>query len=411
MWRKLWEALADAQNKSGLLTQEEYIDILDHQDHLDLNQSFETEKITKHDLVSELKVFASQCLIGGSKIHLGATSCDIKDNADVLCIQASLSIISNKLLLLLENLSELITHHKKDLILGYTHLQPAELTTVGYRFAQYHQDLESDLDRLNSFCLRMKGFKGAVGTASSYVNLLGVEKTKSIDQEISLIFGLPVYKVTTQIYPRKQDFEVISIMASICQSMSKMALDLRVMQSQGVIKEFFDEGQVGSSAMPYKQNPITAEKINSLSRMILGHLITAWENASNNMLERTMDDSANRRIILPESFLIVDELLMSMTKLISNLRFEKTCSEDDITLSTIESAMSFAISKGADRQKVHELFKNRIHDQGLVGLDAWIDSHLGEYLSSTDFENLKKTNIFNTLEYIGSSLEKFSEKS
>ncbi|MDO9066532.1 MAG: lyase family protein, partial [Chloroflexota bacterium] len=319
IWRKLWVAMAEAQTGWGLVTREQVQDLNKHMSEVDVARAFEIEKNIHHDLMAEIKVFAGQCPKGGGILHLGATSMDIKDNAEVLQIAQSLDILLLKLGNLLKTLAGKVEAYAGVPVMAFTHLQPAEPTTLGYRLAGYVQDLLEDYDALLKVRreLKGKGFKGAVGNAASYVMLFGLEGQRRFETLVSQAFGLPFFEVTTQTYPRKQDYTILSILAGLAATAYKIAFDLRLLQSEviGELAEPFGEEQVGSSAMPFKRNPIEAEKIDSLARAVSVAPLTAWNNYANSLLERTLDDSANRRTLFPETFLSVDEIVMTLAKI------------------------------------------------------------------------------------------------
>jgi len=325
LWRRVWVALAEAQHEAGLVSEAELADLRAHQDEVDIARARQIEAEVRHDLMAELKAYAEQCPVGGGKLHLGATSADIQDNADILRLKEALSLIRRRLVALLEALANQIERYQDLPAMGYTHLQPAEPTTLGYRLCQYAQDLLLDLRNLDDLAgsLRAKGLKGAVGTSASYAQLLaGSGMTPAeLERRVMERLGLEAAPVATQVYPRKQDFLVLSALASIAQSLHKFAFDLRVLQAPpfGELSEPFGEKQVGSSAMPFKRNPVTAEKICSLARFVAALPQVAWHNAALSLLERTLDDSASRRLILPQAFLAVDEMLLAARRIVEGL--------------------------------------------------------------------------------------------
>ncbi|HSX40451.1 MAG TPA: lyase family protein, partial [Candidatus Saccharimonadales bacterium] len=272
LWRKIWVAMAKAQHEQGLISKRELEDLVKHQNEIDIEKAQEHEKELHHDLMAEISVYASQAKIGGGKIHLGATSMDIEDNADALRIKESLVIIEKRLDTLLQAFAQKIKTHKTLPCMAYTHLQAAEPTTLGYRFALYTQDLLFDKEFLQ-FVKQMnkgKGLKGAVGTSASYANLLGEEKAQLLEKKVMKELGIDAVEVSGQVTPRKLEFFVGSFCTSLAQSLYKFAFDLRIMQSPGFgeWQEPFGSKQVGSSAMPFKRNPINSEQICSLGRLV-----------------------------------------------------------------------------------------------------------------------------------------------
>ena len=364
LWRRVWVALAEAQHEAGLVSEAELADLRAHQDEVDIARARQIEAEVRHDLVAELKTYAEQCPTGGGKLHLGATSADIQDNADILRLKEALSLIRRRLVALLEALANQIERYQDLPAMGYTHLQPAEPTTLGYRLCQYAQDLLLDLRNLDDLAgsLRAKGLKGAVGTSASYAQLLaGSGMTPAeLERRVMERLGLEAAPVATQVYPRKQDFLVLSALASIAQSLHKFAFDLRVLQAPpfGELSEPFGEKQVGSSAMPFKRNPVTAEKICSLARFVAALPQVAWHNAALSLLERTLDDSASRRLILPQAFLAVDEMLLAARRIVEGLVVREEGVARNLaaygTFAATEALLAELVKAGADRQEMHE---------------------------------------------------------
>jgi adenylosuccinate lyase len=315
--------------------------------------------------MAEIKTYAEQCPVGGGVIHLGATSMDIEDNADALRIRTALDLILVKLAELLKHFSNQIETYADLTVMAHTHIQPAEPTTLGYRLAQYTQDLFNDYQDLQRVrkAMRGKGFKGAVGSSASYAELLGAENLTQFEKLLSEKLDLPFFPITTQTYPRKQDSQVINALAGLGGSLYKFAFDLRILQSPpfGELSEPFGKHQVGSSAMPFKRNPINAEKIDSLGRALAQMPRLAWDNAAHSLLERTLDDSANRRTMLPEAFLSCDELLRVSLRIISDLRVNQAAIQRNLNtygpFAATERVLMAAAKQGADRQELHELIR------------------------------------------------------
>ncbi len=362
LWRLIWVELAEVEAEYGLLNPEQVADLRAHAGQVDINRALEIEAEIQHDLMAELKTFAEQCPLGGGALHLGATSTDIEDNADALRVRQSLDLILEHLRQLLLLFVEKIETWAETPLIAYTHLQPAEPSTLGYRLAQYAQDLLSDWEDLRQVRhkLRGKGFKGAVGSGASYAELLGVQNLVEFERRLSARLGLPFFPITTQIYPRKQDYQVISALAGLGATLHKFAFDLRLLQSPsfGELAEPFGRSQVGSSTMPFKRNPINAEKIDSLARALAQMPRLAWDNAANSLLERTLDDSANRRILLPEAFLISDELLQVSLRILKGLQVNEAALARNLSIygpfAATERVLMALGKAGADRQAMHE---------------------------------------------------------
>ena len=376
-WRRVWVALAEAQCALGIVSPAQVEDLRAHADQVNeasIARALAIEREIQHDLMAELRAFAEQCPIGGGILHLGATSMDIEDNADALRLREALALVRGALVRLIRALAEKVLRFADLPAMGFTHLQPAEPTTVGYRLAQYLQDLLMDLDEVERVHseIRGKGFKGAVGSSASYLEL----GTADLEQRALDRLGLAAFPVTTQTYPRKQDWRVLNALAGIAQSLYKFAFDLRILQSPplGEWGEPFGAQQVGSSAMPFKRNPIQAEKINALARFIAALPRVAWDNAAHSLLERTLDDSANRRAVLPEAFLAADELLCVALRIVQGLRvneFQVARQMRAYAPFAATERLLMALAKaGADRQAMHE----RIRQHALA---AWAEVSAG----------------------------------
>ncbi|MBN1995479.1 MAG: adenylosuccinate lyase [Anaerolineae bacterium] len=383
LWRQLWVALAQAQQSVGLVTQAQVDDLLAHAAEINIDRSAEIEAEIHHDLMAEVKTFAEQCPVGGGIIHLGATSMDIEDNADALRLRESLDLILVRLTALLIELAAQIEQWADTPIIGFTHLQPAEPTTLGYRLAQYGFDLLTDLAELRRARdgIRGKGFKGAVGTSASYQELLASADGSGwpvarLEAAIMAAIGLEPFPVATQTYPRKQDWLALNALAGLAGSLYKFSFDLRLLQAPclGEWAEPFGRHQVGSSAMPFKRNPINAENINSLARFVAGLPRVAWDNAAHSLLERTLDDSANRREIFPAAFLATDEILRRATRLVRDLRVDETAQARNLekygTFAATERVLMAAVKAGADRQAMHEIIRQH-------SLSAWAELAAG----------------------------------
>lgn len=365
LWRKIWVVLAQVQSEFGLFSAELVQELELHATEIDVEAALEIEAQIHHDLMAELKTFAAQCPKAGGVLHLGATSMDIEDNADALRLRSALDII-------LENLNELMLVFADQIektanipVMAFTHLQPAEPTTLGYRFAFHAQDLWEDFRQINQVRENIcgKGFKGAVGTGAAFGELIGLQNLTHFEERLGELLDLKFFSITHQTYPRKQDFLILNALAGLGATLYKFAFDLRVLQSPpiGELSEPFGKHQVGSSAMPFKRNPINAEKIDSLARQLSVYPQIAWQNAANSLLERTLDDSANRRTILPEAFLIADEILRISIRLIRDLTINTDAIQRNLEtyapFAMTERIMMLAGKKGADRQAMHEILR------------------------------------------------------
>jgi len=421
-WRQVWLALASAETERGLLSKEELDDIRRYArgDKVDVGKSHELERSIRHDLMAELRVFAAQATKGGGKLHLGATSMDIEDNADMLAYAEAVGLLFARMTGCLTALRRQILKHRRTVCMAWTHLQPAEPTTLGYRFASYAQDFVLDMELLESVkmnFLKGKGVKGAVGTSASFGALLG-ERGKPADLEMKVMenLGMKSFEVSTQTYPRKSDFVLLSALASVAQSCHKFGLDLRVLQSPpfGELSEPIGEKQVGSSAMPFKRNPVKAERMCSLARFVSVLPGVAFLNAANSVLERTLDDSAARRIVIPEAFLAVDECLTIYEELVTGLQVYPAMIRKNLErygpFAGTEAVMMRLAEKGADRQETHERIREKSFQAWRVVMEGrpnplekllWADRAVSSKMTRSEMRRL-----LDASRYVGDAPEK-----
>ncbi|MEO6912676.1 MAG: adenylosuccinate lyase [Candidatus Baltobacteraceae bacterium] len=360
LWRTVWVTLAEAQSKYGLVSEAELADLKAHSSEVDIDAALAIEREIHHDLMAEIAVFASQAKIGGGKLHLGSTSMDIEDTVETYRVRRALSLLGESLAALLQSFAAKIREHSQTVCLGFTHLQPAEPTTLGYRLAVYAQDLLIDDTNLRFVFenLTAKGLRGAVGTAASYEHLVS-GASGEMESFVLDRFGLRAREISTQTYPRKLDYLLLSSLAGLAASLSKFAADVRILSSPefGEVFEPFGKSQVGSSAMPFKRNPIMCERIDSLARLLPGYADVAWQNTATNYLERTLDDSANRRTILPEALLCADELLSLAQKIVDGMRVDTRRIAQNLRtygpFAGTEAVMMEAVRAGGNRQELH----------------------------------------------------------
>ncbi|RLC82307.1 MAG: adenylosuccinate lyase [Chloroflexi bacterium] len=367
LWRRVWVALAAAQQRAGLVRPEQLADLRARQDDVDIERAAEIEAEIHHDKMAEIRAFAEQCPVGGPIIHLGATSADIEDNADALRIRDALVLLLRRLHPLLTDLADRIEAHADQVCMGYTHIQPAEPITVGYRLATYGQDLLEDYRELRRLCahLRGKGIKGAVGSGASYSRALAGTGMTPAEMEALVMeeLGLEAFPIATQVYPRQQDYRVLTALAGLSGSLYRFAFDLRLLQAPpfGEWSEPFGDRQVGSSAMPFKRNPVNAETVDSLARYVAALPRVAWDNAAHSLLERTLDDSANRRIILPNAFLASEEIVRRAHRLLRGLNIHDNAIARNLdaygTFAATERLLMELVKAGADRQAMHEVIR------------------------------------------------------
>ena len=372
--RRVWIALARAESKAGLVTEAQVEELEAHKDDIDIERASEIENEIHHDLMAEIRTYAEQCPGAGGIIHLGATSMDALDNADAVRYREAMAVIITRLDALIDAMAEKAEAYKDTATMAFTHIQPAEITTIGYRISQTLQDLLDDRDEavavLND--IRGKGMKGAVGTGASYKVLLAGTGVSSMELEKMVMdeLGIKAFDAATQTYTRKQDMRIISILSSVSASLHRFSLDLRILQSPpiGEFSEPFGRKQVGSSAMPFKRNPINSEKICSLARIVESQYQAAWMNASSSILERTLDDSANRRIFMPEAFIALDEMLITELRIVKGMNIHSVATErlmDDYGIFAATERLLMELGRrGADRQEMHEVIREE-------SLSAW----------------------------------------
>jgi adenylosuccinate lyase len=380
LWRAVWVALAEAQSSEGLVSAAEVADLRANAGRIDVDAALEIEREIHHDLMAEIRVFASQATVGGGKLHLGATSMDIEDTVETYRLRVALASVGANLQALLRAFAQRVRGYADLVCMAFTHLQPAEPTTLGYRLAVYAQDLLIDDANLRFVFenLTTKGLRGAVGTGASYEHLLDRSgRSTKLEEYVLARFGLEAREISTQTYPRKLDYLLLSGLAGLGASLSKFAADVRILSSPefGEVAEPFGKSQVGSSAMPFKRNPILSERIDSLARLLISYSDVAWQNAATNYLERTLDDSANRRTILPEALLCADEIVTLARKVIDGLRVEERRIAHNLRtygpFAGTEAVMMEAVRAGADRQELHESIRG-------AAMEAWAALARGE---------------------------------
>ncbi len=364
-WRRLWLILAESEQKLGIpITDEQLDEMRRHLADIDYGMAAEKERELRHDVMAHIHTFAACCPGAAPIIHLGATSCYVGDNTDVLNMRDALRLIRRKLLLVMEALADFAQANSRVPVLAFTHLQAAQPTTAGKRASLWLQDLEMDL-RQADFALsnlRPLGCRGTTGTAASFLSLFDGdrEKVRELERMIAEKLDFPACQaVSGQTYSRKQDFSVLQVLSGIAQSACKFAGDIRLLSHMKELEEPFEQGQIGSSAMAYKRNPMRCERIASLSRYVLCDLQNAAFTASSQWLERTLDDSANRRICIPEAFLACDGILNLYGNVVRGLRLfpavmEKHLKEELPFLATENILMYCVREKGGDRQLLHE---------------------------------------------------------
>ncbi len=363
-WRRLWIELARNERELGLsITQEQIAELEAHVDEIDIAAAARYERELRHDVMAQIHAWGDLCPSARPIVHLGATSCFVTDNADLLAIREGLDLVRAKLVNVIAALAKFAREYKSLPTLGWTHLQPAQATTVGKRATLWLQDLVHDLEDLDHAraTLRFRGVKGTTGTQASFLELFDGDhgKVRELDARVTRAFGFErSFGVTGQTYPRQADFRVLQVLSSVAQSAHKFAVDLRLLASRKELEEPFESKQIGSSAMPWKRNPMRSERICSLARYVIAGLDNAAHTAANQWLERTLDDSANRRLVIAESFLATDAILILHLDVARGLVVRPHVIAKNLAAElpflASEHVMMAAVKAGADRQDVHE---------------------------------------------------------
>lgn len=397
-YRRLWIALAKAQRKLGLpISSEQIAEMESKINQIDHAQIHFYEKRFRHDVMAHIHAFGDLCPLAKPVLHLGATSCYVTDNADLIQCKAALPILIGKLTRLILSLRNLAKEYRNAPCLGYTHFQPAQPTTIGKRVSLWLQDFLfdiQDLERLEK-TLPFLGAKGATGTQASFLTLFESDEKKVVELEtlIAQDFGFThVLPISGQTYTRKIDLNLLNAFASFAASAHKMGTDLRLLAHEGEMVESFDESQIGSSAMPYKRNPIYAERVCALARFVISLAQNPIYTLATQWLERSLDDSANRRLAIPEAFLGMDALLNVLLHLVEHLQPMREIAlqklQVAIPMLSMENILMLAVKKGGDRQALHEKLRRHLHTQSLEEFIAFIVNDPSFHLSIQEIEPL-----------------------
>lgn len=363
-WRRLWIVLAESEKELGLDISEKQIGQMRTAcDDIDLERAAEIERETRHDVMAHIRAFGEKCPDAKPIIHLGATSCFVGDNTDVILMKRGLVCIRNGLIAVIRALSRFCLEHADLPALGFTHYQPAQTVTVGKRACLWLQDCAMDINEVvrTIECLKLRGVKGTTGTQASFMRLFNgdSEKVKKLDRLVTEKMGFnKSFPVTGQTYTRKVDFMILSVLSGIAQTASKIANDIRLLSNLRELSEPFGSKQVGSSAMAYKKNPMRCERISSIARYVIINALNPAVTASQQWMERTLDDSANRRMAIPESFMGTDAVLKIGLNVISGLQVHpaviKRNLERELPFMATENILMEAVKQGGDRQELHE---------------------------------------------------------
>ena len=407
-WRKLWVALAEGEKELGLnITDEQIEELKSHISDINYEEAIKKEKEVRHDVMSHVYAYGLQCPSAKGIIHLGATSCYVGDNTDVIIMRDALHLIKNKIVTVLNHLKNFAIEYKDMPTLGFTHFQPAQLTTVGKRATLWMQDLVLDIENIDFLLskLKLRGVKGTTGTQASFMELFDGDesKVKALDKIVAEKMGFEKsFGVTGQTYPRKLDSIVLNTLSEVAQSAYKFSNDLRLLQHMKEMEEPFEKHQIGSSAMAYKRNPMRSERISALARYVIVDSLNPAITAGTQWFERTLDDSANKRLSVAEAFLALDGVLNLYINIAENMVvYDKVIAahvQRELPFMATENIMMEAVKRGKDRQELHE--KIRVHSmaaaQRIKG--EGLDNDLIERIINDDSFGLTKEEILGVID-------------
>lgn len=421
-WRRLWIALAEAEKELGLpITEEQIAELRAHRDDINYEDAERREREVRHDVMSHVYAYGLQCPAARGILHLGATSCYVGDNTDLIIMREALTLLRGKLLNVMKLLADFSERYRGLATLAFTHLQPAQPTTVGKRASLWLQDFLQDFRDLDYVLsgIRLLGSKGTTGTQASFLELFGgsQESCRALDQKIAEKMGFSsCYPVSGQTYSRKLDFRVLSVLSSIGQSAHKMTNDIRLLQQLKELEEPFEKQQIGSSAMAYKRNPMRSERIASLSDFLMGNLMNPMLVASTQCFERTLDDSANRRLSLPEGFLAADAVLELLMNVVDGIIVYPKVIEkhilSELPFLATENILMDAVKAGGDRQELHEKIRLLSMQAGRAVKEEGRENDLLERIAADPAFRLSLSELKKSLRperYIGRAPEQVEE--
>ena len=413
-WRKLWIALAETEKELGLdITDEQIEELKAHADDINYDVAKEREKVVRHDVMSHVYAYGKQCPKAKGIIHLGATSCYVGDNTDIILMSEALEIVRKKLINVIAELAKFADEHKNLPTLAFTHFQPAQPTTVGKRATLWMQEFMMDLEDLEYVkgSLKLLGSKGTTGTQASFLELFdGDQETiDKIDPMIAKKMGFETcYPVSGQTYSRKVDTRVVNVLAGIAASAHKMSNDIRLLQHLKEIEEPFEKTQIGSSAMAYKRNPMRSERVASLSRYVMVDAMNPAITSATQWFERTLDDSANKRLSVPEGFLAIDGILDLCLNVVDGLVVYPKVIEkrlmSELPFMATENIMMDAVKAGGDRQELHERIRELSMEAGRNVKEKGLDNNLLELIAADPAFNLSLEELQKTMDpakYVG----------
>jgi adenylosuccinate lyase len=420
LWRRLWVVLAEAEREMGLnITQEQLDELKAHVDEIDFKAAAAYERKLRHDVMAHVHAYGDICPKARPIIHLGATSCYITDNADLILMREGLQLLARRLATVIDQLGRFAKEHRDLSCLAFTHLQPAQPTTVGKRACLWAYDLALDLveieHRIQS--LRARSIKGTTGTQASFLHLFHGDhaKVRQLERLIAKKLGFDdSYAVTGQTYTRKVDSQIIDLLSGIAQSAHKMATDLRILASRKEIEEPFEADQIGSSAMAYKRNPMRCERVCGLARFIVSLQSSAAATAAVQWMERTLDDSANRRLVIPQAFLAADAILLLLQNITAGLVvYPKVIAanlEEELPFMATENILMAAVQAGGDRQELHERIRRHSHDAAhRVKQEGLANDLLTRLQNDPVFEKVDIAAALNPQHFVGRAPEQVDE--
>ncbi len=419
-WRRLWVALAEAEHELGLdITPNQIEELKAHVDDIDFARAAEHERKRRHDVMAHVATYGEACPSAHGIIHLGATSCFVTDNTDLILLREGWAMVRDRLVAVIDALARFAHTHRDLACLGYTHLQPAQPTTVGKRACLWAYDLVLDLRSVEQALatLKARSTKGTTGTQASFLELFGGDhqKVRELERRVAEKIGFDdCYAVTGQTYPRKIDSQAMDVLSGIGQSAHKAATDLRLLSNRKEIDEPFEKHQIGSSAMAYKRNPMRSERICALSRFVISLQSSAANTLATQWMERTLDDSANRRLIMPQAFLAIDAVLILYQNIASNLVvYPKMIARnlgEELPFMATENILMAAVAAGGDRQVLHERIRQLSVEAGIdVKQNGLANNLLRRIQDDEDFPDVDMQTVLDPQRYVGRAPEQVDE--
>lgn len=419
-WRRLWVILAEAERQLGLpITEEQIAELRGQVDNIDFAAAAKYEKKLRHDVMAHVHTYGDVCPSARGIIHLGATSCYVTDNADLLLLREGLQLVSRRLFAVIDQLSKFAVQQRSLACLGFTHLQPAQPTTVGKRATLWAYDLVLDLYELEHRIaeMRARSVKGTTGTQASFLALFHGDhaKVRELEKLVAKKIGFDdSYAVTGQTYTRKVDSQIVDVLSGIAQSAHKLATDLRLLASRKEMEEPFEADQIGSSAMAYKRNPMRSERVCALSRFVISLQSSMANTVATQWMERTLDDSANRRLVLPQSFLAIDAILVLLQNISTGLvvypQVVARNLQEELPFMATENLLMAAVERGGDRQNLHEVIRKRSHEAAaVVKQQGKANDLLDRLASEPDFAGVDLQAALDPAQYVGRAPEQVDE--